>query len=194
VSSSYIDNPVLMKEEVWRLVAARLQAGQIDEPLGVVRVCGDPMIALAAGIATSYPGTLILAGGTQMLSVAAVVRAMGSPVPWVATTCYVRDDPSANFAGVAEQAGVRVTYVDPAFGDLGHAGLARYCIGEVKEGWVPGAPCSSPTCWDTHRKLSGTGSSGRSRPMDKSPLMGGRSSWGIRIVQEYPCFRHLIGR
>ena len=138
VSSSYIDNPVLMKEEVWRLVAARLQAGQIEGPLGVVRVCGDPMIALAAGIATSYPGTLILAGGTQMLSVAAVVRAMGSPVPWVATTCYVRDDPSANFAGVAEQAGVRVTYVDPAFGDLGHAGLARYCIGEVKEGMGAG--------------------------------------------------------
>lgn len=138
VSSSFIDNPVLMKEEVWRIVATRLQAGHISEPLDVVRVCGDPMIALAAGIATTYPGALILAGGTQMLSVAAVVRALGSTVPRVATTCYVRDDPSANFTVVAEQIGVRVTYVDPAFGDLGHSGLARYCIGEVKEGMGAG--------------------------------------------------------
>lgn len=96
------------------------------------------MIALAAGIAATYSGSLILAGGTQMLSVAAVVRAMGRAVPRVATTCYVRDDPSANFASLAEQIGVMVTYVDPAFGNLGHSGLARYCIGEVKEGMGAG--------------------------------------------------------
>ena len=138
VSSSFVENPVLKKEEVWRIVAGRLPAGSADEPLSVVRSCGDPMIALAAGIAATYSGSLILAGGTQMLSVAAVVRAMGRAVPRVATTCYVRDDPSANFASLAEQIGAAVTYVDPAFGDLGHSGLARYCIGEVKEGMGAG--------------------------------------------------------
>jgi NaMN:DMB phosphoribosyltransferase len=52
----------------------------------------------------------------------------------VATTIYVRDDPSAGFTATAEIIGARAWYVDPGFGDLGHAGLARYCIGEVKEG------------------------------------------------------------
>jgi NaMN:DMB phosphoribosyltransferase len=66
--------------------------------------------------------------------VAAVLRALGRKVPPVATTVYVRDDPSAGFASTAEMIGARVWYVDPAFGDLGHPGLARYCIGEVKEG------------------------------------------------------------
>jgi NaMN:DMB phosphoribosyltransferase len=33
-------------------------------------------------------------------------------------------------------------FVDPGFGDLGHSGLARYCIGEVKEGMgAGGAMC-----------------------------------------------------
>ena len=39
---------------------------------------------------------------------------------------------------LAGRIGVHVTYVDPGFGDLGHAGLARYCIGEVKEGMGAG--------------------------------------------------------
>ena len=69
-----------------------------------------------------------------MLAVGAVLRALGKAVPPVATTVYVRDDPTAGFAATAEMIGARVWYVDPAFGDLGHAGLARYCIGEVKEG------------------------------------------------------------
>ncbi len=138
VSSSYIKNPVRMKEEIWRITNGRLREGGISAPIDVVRCCGDPMIAIAAGIAATYPGPLILAGGTQMLSVAAVLRGMDLPVPQVATTCYVRDDRSANFTSVAESIGVPVSYVDPSFGDLGHFGLARYCIGEVKEGMGAG--------------------------------------------------------
>jgi uncharacterized protein (TIGR00303 family) len=138
VSSSYIENPVSMKEEVWRTVAARIAGAAISSPLDAVRIGGDPMIAVGAGIAARYPGHLILAGGTQMLSVAAVVREMRRPLPRIATTCYVRDDTSANFAEIADRIGVEVCYVDPGFGDLGHTGLARYCIGEVKEGMGAG--------------------------------------------------------
>ena len=138
VSSSYINNPVQMKEEVWSITEGRIHAGNISAPLDIVRCCGDPMIAIAAGIAATYTGTLILAGGTQMLSVAAILKGMDLPSPRVATTCYVRDDPSANFAEVAGMIGVAVSYVDPDFGELGHSGLARYCIGEVKEGMGAG--------------------------------------------------------
>ena len=60
----------------------------------------------------------------------------------MATTIYVRDDPSANVDSIAHQIGVKMFYVDPGFGDLGHSGLARYCIGEVKEGMgAGGAMC-----------------------------------------------------
>ncbi|MDD1708282.1 MAG: TIGR00303 family protein [Methanoregulaceae archaeon] len=138
VSSSYINNPVQMKEEVWRIAEGRIREAKISAPLDVVRCCGDPMIAIAAGIAATYPGHLILAGGTQMLSVAAVLKGMDLPAPRVATTCYVRDDRSANFSEVAESIGVAVSYVDPDFGELGHSGLARYCVGEVKEGMGAG--------------------------------------------------------
>lgn len=138
VSSSYIRNPVSMKEQVWEIVAARLQEAGISSPIDAVRIGGDPMIALAAGIASGFSNRLVLAGGTQMLSVAALLRAMEKPIPCIATTCYVRDDPSANFAEIAEMVGIPVFYIDPDFGDLGHSGLARYCIGEVKEGMGAG--------------------------------------------------------
>ncbi len=77
-----------------------------------------------------------------MLSVCAVIKGLGGSLPFVVTTSYVRDDPSANVQNIADQIGVKIIYVDPGFGDLGHAGLARYCIGEVKEGMgAGGAMC-----------------------------------------------------
>jgi uncharacterized protein (TIGR00303 family) len=134
VSSSFVENPVSIKEEVCRQALAWAHAGGSSAPLGLVRSLGDPMMPVAAGIAKSYTGTLVLAGGTQMLAVGALIKALGQPLPPVVTTSYVRDDPSANVPALVNQIGVHITYVDPGFGDLGHAGLARYCIGEVKEG------------------------------------------------------------
>jgi NaMN:DMB phosphoribosyltransferase len=107
-------------------------------PLDFVCHLGDPMMPVAAGIAEGYTGHLILAGGTQMLAVSAIIRARGKPLPVIVTTSYVRDDPSANVGVMAGQIGVKIIYVDPGFGELGHAGLARYCIGEVKEGMGAG--------------------------------------------------------
>jgi uncharacterized protein (TIGR00303 family) len=134
VSSSFVDNPVSIKEEVCRQALARVHAEGKKSPIELVRGLGDPMMPVAAGIAKTYDGTLVLAGGTQMLAVGALIKALGQPLPPVVTTSYVRDDPTANVVALAGRIGVHVTYVDPGFGDLGHAGLARYCIGEVKEG------------------------------------------------------------
>jgi uncharacterized protein (TIGR00303 family) len=134
VSSSFVDNPVALKEAICARVQERVRAEGAEDPLDIIRIGGDPMIAVAAGICASFRGMTVLAGGTQMLAVGAVLRGLGKEVPPVATTVYVRDDPSAGFASTAERIGARAWYVDPGFGDLGHAGLARYCIGEVKEG------------------------------------------------------------
>lgn len=102
--------------------------------MGILRAAGDPMMPVAAGIASTYSGDLIFAGGTQMLAVAAVLKALGRRVPRLATTVYVRDDPSAGFSRSVAEVGTTAYYVDPNFENIGHPGLARYCIGEVKEG------------------------------------------------------------
>ncbi|MFA4824435.1 MAG: TIGR00303 family protein [Methanoregula sp.] len=142
VSSSFVDNPVTQKEEICRMALARVRADHMTAPLDVLRYTGDPMMPVAAGISSTYTGHLLLAGGTQMLAVSAIIRALGLRLPSVVTTSYVRDDPSANVGQIARQIGVKIYYVDPDFGDIGHAGLARYCIGEVKEGMgAGGAMC-----------------------------------------------------
>jgi uncharacterized protein (TIGR00303 family) len=138
VSSSFIENPLGGKEEVCRLALERTRKEGHKTPRELVRSLGDPMMPVAAGIAKTYAGTLVLAGGTQMLAVSALIKALGQPLPRVATTVYVRNDATAGVPMLAETIGVDVTYVDPGFGDLGHAGLARYCIGEVKEGMGAG--------------------------------------------------------
>ena len=142
VSSSFVNNPVTIKEEICREALGRIKADAITSPLDIIRYTGDPMMPVAVGIAKTYSGELFLAGGTQMLAVSAVIKAEGRPLPYVVTTSYVRDDPSANVKEIAGQIGVDILYVDPGFGDIGHSGLARYCIGEVKEGMgAGGAMC-----------------------------------------------------
>ncbi len=53
-------------------------------------------------------------------------------------TCYVRNDPVADITGTGQAIGAKIFSVDPGFGEIGHPGLARYCIGEVKEGMGAG--------------------------------------------------------
>lgn len=133
VSSASVQSPSSLKEEVVSAVFRRI--GSIPgESLVLIREVGDPMMAVAMGICNGYSGRIILAGGTQMLAVAALIKASGSQIPNVATTVYVRDDPDASCDKTAQEIGVTITYVDPGFGEIGHSGLVRYCIGEVKEG------------------------------------------------------------
>lgn len=138
VSSSFVNNPVSIKEEICRLALGRITTDAVTNPLDIIRYTGDPMMAVSVGISKTYSGKLILAGGTQMLAVCALIKALGDSPPTVVTTSYVRDDPSANVQQIADQIGVKIIFVDPGFGDLGHTGLARYCIGEVKEGMGAG--------------------------------------------------------
>lgn len=134
VSSSFAQNPLDLKERLCREVVSGMDSRVSLDPLEIIRYAGDPMIPVAAGIATAYTGTLVLAGGTQMLAVCSLLKAMGRTMPIVVTTAYIRDDKSANFGELAKIMGVPVYYVDPGFDQLGHDGLARYCKGEVKEG------------------------------------------------------------
>ena len=154
VSSSFVKNPVSVKEEICSKALARISSDGITDPLDIVRYTGDPMMPVAAGMIKTYAGNVLLAGGTQMLAVAALAKALGMTPPAVVTTSYVRDDPTANVEQIAKRVGSRIYYVDPGFGTLGHSGLARYCIGEVKEGFgAGGAMCLAHLMGHSEEKI-----------------------------------------
>ncbi len=161
VSSSHVIHPTSVKEEICAAVMKRIKEGGITDPLAIVRAAGDPMIPVCAGIAATYPNTLVLAGGTQMLAVAALVKALGGTPPPLATTVYVRDDALATFEKTAAEIGTTAWFVDPDFGTIGHPGLARYCAGEVKEGAGAGGALwlasmmghSKETIWEKIREF-----------------------------------------
>ena len=134
VSSCLVENPVTKKEQIAAAAVAQVVDAGFFDPLDITAAIGDPMIPVAAGIAEGYSGKLFLAGGTQMLAAAAVIRALGNTVPDIVTTSYVYDDPTATFKETAAAIGADAYYVDPGFGSLGHPGLARYAKGEIKEG------------------------------------------------------------
>ncbi|MDO9523347.1 MAG: TIGR00303 family protein [Methanocorpusculum sp.] len=134
VSSCLVDNPVCIKERIASEAVEKVHKAGVTDPLGIVSMIGDPMIPVAAGIAEGYRGKLFLAGGTQMLAAAAVIRALGNTVPDIVTTIYVYNDKTASFKETAAAVGADAYYVDPEFDSIGHAGLARYAEGEIKEG------------------------------------------------------------
>lgn len=134
VSSCLIDNPVALKEQIADESVSRIKKTGITDPLEIVSMIGDPMQPVAAGITEGFRGKLFLAGGTQMLAVAALCQALGNPTPDVVTTTYVYNDPSATFKETAAAIGADTYFVDPEFDTIGHAGLARYAKGEIKEG------------------------------------------------------------
>ncbi|MDR1472528.1 MAG: TIGR00303 family protein [Synergistaceae bacterium] len=140
VSSGGASNPVGLKEEVWAAASSRvgIKLGDLrNDPLRAVTELGDPMQAAVLGFAMGLPKDveLTLAGGTQMIAVAALIKSLGgSRVPLVATTKYVAQDSSSSFSGLAGQIGVE-TYIAPLdFSSSPHKGLADYEKGYVKEG------------------------------------------------------------
>jgi uncharacterized protein (TIGR00303 family) len=141
VSSAYSQNPTELKEAIAEEVLSHIDGGQRHDPWYIMACCADPMMPVVCGIAAGCDqkrSHLILAGGTQMLAVAALAKALGNPTPDIVTTIYVKEDSSSNSTEIAEQIKTSIWYVNPKFGEIGHKGLARYCIGEVKEGMGAG--------------------------------------------------------
>lgn len=140
VSSAGPVNPLPLKERIWDEVSVRLGVGRgglKGEGLKAAAALGDPMQVAVASFVTSLPDDVevVLAGGTQMMAVAALVRDCGCDRPLlVATTKYVAQDGSASFARYAEQLGVD-SYAAPLdFSRSKFSGLADYEKGFVKEG------------------------------------------------------------
>jgi uncharacterized protein (TIGR00303 family) len=131
------------------------------DPLQLVAAVGDPMQVVAAGmaIAASRRCGVMLAGGTQMLAVYALMSAIAQAytLPWrsssvvVGTTRWVAEDPSGatvELAQLINRGGKTQNNVSPpllatqlSFADSCYSQLQAYEQGFVKEGMGAGGAC-----------------------------------------------------
>jgi uncharacterized protein (TIGR00303 family) len=141
VSSSFPENPIPLKREV---VEAGLEASDVapgalaGQPVEALSTMGDPVLAAVLGLtegALASGATVTLAGGTQMLAAAALVRHGGYDGDLtVATTPFVAADDSAGVRETAAAVDVDLVVTDPGFGATDHVATERYRHGEAKEG------------------------------------------------------------
>ena len=142
VNSSH---PTCNHDQKWELVKTGLKGADMRSPWSLLAAVGDPMQAAVAGmaIAASRTGGVLLAGGTQMLAVYALARAIAqqSAIPWqpqnivVGTTRWVADDLTGDTVGLAELvAEVPLVATQLSFASSRFAQLRAYEQGYVKEG------------------------------------------------------------
>jgi NaMN:DMB phosphoribosyltransferase len=143
VSSSADENPLELKKRVVEegMKASGLTFGCLkDDPMKAIACMGDPMMPAVVGLVAGFQGTdvsVVLAGGTQMAAVYALIKHLGLNTEKlaIATTRYVVEDKSASFTELTRALGVPVVYVaDPGFGKSELKGLHKYETGTIKEG------------------------------------------------------------
>lgn len=119
------------------------------DPLQLIAAVGDPMQVVVAGMAIAASQTcgVLLAGGTQMLAVYALMQALALALalPWqpeqvvVGTTRWVAEDPTSDTVGLADAIGsVPLLATQLSFATSRYAQLRAYEQGFVKEGMGAG--------------------------------------------------------
>lgn len=134
-----------------RLSAAGLGTGEgRRDPLAAASMVGDPMQPLAAGLAFGAARAgrdVLLAGGSQMVAVAALIAAVGGPAALeriaIGTTRWIVDDPSADVSGLTSEVSrdLPLLAANLNFSGSRHPGLQSYEGYLVKEGVGAGGAC-----------------------------------------------------
>ena len=143
VSSSMPENPHGLKIETVQagLAASGQSFGSLAKnPFKAISCLGDPMMpafaGLVVGAATHVP--VLMAGGTQMTSILAIVNALNPDVLCnvaIGTTKWVANDSSSDIYGIVDQiVDVPVLVADIDFAQSRFSGLKAYEKGIVKEG------------------------------------------------------------
>ncbi len=130
-SSSMSNNPVALKSKV--VEEALLRVGKIERSK-VLMEFGDPVLSFLYGFTRRFRGKVYLAGGTQMLAVAALLKSEGYNSGTIVTTNYVVEDKSATFSETANEIGAAFTEVKVNLSISRHPGIRDYENGIVKEG------------------------------------------------------------
>ena len=143
VSSSMPENPHGLKCDAVKagLAAAGEGFGSLaGDPVRAVECVGDPMMPAFAGLVVGAAAEVpvLMAGGTQMTAILALVKALNADVLCnvaVGTTRWVVSDVSSDVRGIVGQiADVPVLAADLDFGVSRFDGLRAYEKGIVKEG------------------------------------------------------------
>lgn len=131
--------------------------GTSPHPLEVVAALGDPMQPVVAGMALAASRTqpVMLAGGTQMLAVYALMAALAQVdhLPWhpenivVGTTRWVATDPTGDTVGLALAMDACLLATDLSLTNSRFAALRAYEQGFVKEGVGAGACAIAATLY-----------------------------------------------
>ncbi len=185
VNSSH---PVCNHNQKWAVVQAGLEKIRkknpkasllfppLVDPLQIVAAVGDPMQIVVAGmaIAVSRSCGVLLAGGTQMLAVYALMSAIAHAytLPWqpeavvIGTTRWVAEDPTGGTVELAQLVGENSTKLGGApppllatqlsFADSVYPQLRAYEQGFVKEGVGAGGACIAAHLsydWQQHQLL-----------------------------------------
>jgi uncharacterized protein (TIGR00303 family) len=143
VSSSMPENPHGLKNKTVQagLAFSGVSFGSLAKnPVKAVSCIGDPMMPAFAGLVVGAAAQVpvLMAGGTQMASVLAVVNALNPDVLCnvaIGTTKWVVNDNSSDICGIVAQiADVPVLAADIDFTSSRFSGLKAYEKGIVKEG------------------------------------------------------------
>ncbi len=143
VSSSLPENPHDLKVRAVQegLAAAGQYFGSLAEnPIRAISHLGDPMMPVFSGLVSGAANEIpvLMAGGTQMTAVLAIINALNPEVLCnvaIGTTRWVADDPSSDIRGIVSQiSDVPLLAADLNFGSSKFDGLKAYEKGIVKEG------------------------------------------------------------
>jgi len=143
VSSTLPQNPHSLKAKVVEagLKAANEKFGSLkNNPIKAISCFGDPMMAAMAGlvIGGAKQSPILMAGGTQMTAVLAIINALEPDALCnvaVGTTRWVAKDKSSDICGILKQfCTVPVLAADLDFSQSKYPGLRIYETGLVKEG------------------------------------------------------------
>jgi uncharacterized protein (TIGR00303 family) len=146
VSSSMPQNPHGLKNQVVESAIKRVGSTNMTA-FEAISSLGDPMMPTVAGLATGAQtagSRVMLAGGTQMAAVLAILKNLGNNLEGICigTTSYVANDTSSDLKGLVESISkVPVFSCDLHLGDSRKPGLQAFAQGFVKEGVGAGGSC-----------------------------------------------------
>ena len=143
ISSSMPSNPHELKIKTVEkgLKASKLEFGTLaKDPIRAISFVGDPMMLAFAGVVLGAAAKVrvLMAGGTQMGAVLAVIKALNPNVlnnVAIGTTRWIITDKTADLKGIITQiADVPILAADLDFSQSRFEGLKAYEAGVVKEG------------------------------------------------------------
>lgn len=143
VSSTLPENPHDLKTKVVKegiIASGRSPEELKNDPMAAIAAVGDPMMPAAAGVIVGAARTrpVLMAGGTQMAAVLAVVKGSDASVLGnlaIGTTRWITDDKTSSITGLVRQiCDVPILAANLDFSASRYDGLRIYETGLVKEG------------------------------------------------------------